>query len=291
MQGAQPGDHLLLPDPPRVLERARRAHGDELVVALQPGPRGGRRRAGLHELDDECDVHGALDGGPARLALALAVVPVADREDRARLVHRQVAGDAGAHLRGVHVPAERVGGQRGADLPVGRRDADRAEHRRDRQVDREVAALGDERDGAARPVELVDPGQLGQRVVQQRRPVGPGQAAEERHEGGGAPVARGREVDQVEHQGVAGFGAAHRERAGLRVEEARVEGPGRHVGDRADLPAEGVVAPQAQHVPRVDLADRGDAAEGPRVLVGGRGELDVHGGPPVSVRVSSGRRP
>ena len=45
-----------------------------------------------------------------------------------------------------------------AHLAAGRSDPDRAEHRLDRQLDPVVAVLRGERDGAARAVQLVDPG-------------------------------------------------------------------------------------------------------------------------------------
>ena len=119
--------------PPRSRRRARAA---------------ATRRAALDQLDDQ-RVHRALDGHAAGLALALAVVPVADGEQRALDVHAQVDRRPGAHLRGVHVAAERVGHQRVAHLAAGRRDPDGAVHGCQRQLDAQVAPARLEQDGAA----------------------------------------------------------------------------------------------------------------------------------------------
>src|SRR4051812_18414527 len=126
---AEPVDELRLPDPPRVLQRPARPHGHPVRVVLDPRP---ERRSTLDQVDDQRRRHGTLDGGAAGLALALPVVPVADREQRALDVDAQEAGGAGPHLRGVHVSAEPVGDQRAAHLSPGRSDTDRAEHRLDR---------------------------------------------------------------------------------------------------------------------------------------------------------------
>ena len=98
---------------------------------------------------DDHGVHRALHRDPAGLALALPGVAVAEGEQRARHVDAEVAGHPGAHLRGVHVAAARVGDQDAAHLEVGRRDADGAVHRVQRQVHREVAVPGGEPAGPA----------------------------------------------------------------------------------------------------------------------------------------------
>src|SRR6185437_206225 len=113
VQVAQPADHARLADPPGVLQRSARAHHHEVVVGLEPRP---GRPAALDQVHDEADVHRALHRGPAGLALALPVVAVADGEQRARHVDPQVAAGAGAHLGGIHVPAEGVRDQRGPHL-------------------------------------------------------------------------------------------------------------------------------------------------------------------------------
>jgi hypothetical protein len=116
-----------------------------VVLDARPG-----RRPALDELDEQRGGHRALDSGPAGLTLALAVVPVADGEQRPLDVDAEVAGGAGPHLRGVHVAAEAVRHERAAHLPPGWGDADRAQHRLQRQVDPQVAGLRGEGDRAAR---------------------------------------------------------------------------------------------------------------------------------------------
>src|SRR5690349_5536797 len=107
----EPAHQLDLADPPGVLQRPAGADGHPVGVVLEARPGGG---AALDQLDDQRRRHGALDGGAAGLALALAVVAVADGEQRALDVDAQEARRPGAHLRGVHVAAEPLGHQRAA---------------------------------------------------------------------------------------------------------------------------------------------------------------------------------
>ena len=272
---AEPVHQLGLRDPPGVLERSAGADRHPVRVVLDPRP--GRRTA-LDQLDDQGGGHGALDRGAAGLALALPVVPVADREQRALDVDTEVDGGSGTHLRGVHVAAEAVGDQRAAHLPAGRGDPDGAEHRLQRQVDLEVAEAGIEGDGAAGPVQLVDVGRVGQRVLQRHDPVGAGHPAEERDVRRCAPVAGGLEADQVQGERVARFGALDEEGAGLGVHEAQVDLLAGQVGHRPQLAAERVVGPQPQRRPGAHPAQRCSTAEGVGVLLDGRHDLhDVHG--------------
>ena len=194
-QRRHPGHHVVLGDAERVLERPRRPGRHDVVVVLQPRPRRGRRRraAALDQVHDEHRVHRALDGDAAGLALALAGVPVAERQQRARHVDAEVAGGPRAHLRGVHVPAERVGHQRGAHLAACA------------GATPTVPCIGDIGRSAVKsdfargepaqllvPVELPDPHDFLERLVEQRGQVRPGQRAEQRHRGRRRPVARGR---------------------------------------------------------------------------------------------------
>ena len=221
--------------------------------------------------------HRALDRRAAGLALALAVVAVADGEHRALDVDAEEDRRPGAHLRGVHVAAEAVGHQRGAHLAAGRGDADGAEHRLDRQLDAVVAVPGGEGHGVAVAVELVDPGGVRQRVLEGDDAVGAGHAAEERDRGRGAPVAGRLQRDEVQHQRVAGLGALDVERAGLRVDEPQVDLRAGQVVDAAQRAAERVVGPQPQGGAGLDPHRRGGAAEGVGVLLAGRRVLDdVH---------------
>ena len=241
----------------------------------------------LHQVDDQRDVHRALDGRAAALALALPVVPVADGEQRARHVDAQVAGGARAHLRGVHVAAERVGHEARAHLAARRGHADRAQHRGDRQVEAEV--LGLVAHGACGPVELVDPGALGQGLLQERRAVGAGERAEERDRGGRRPVARGPEVGDVDGEGVARLGALHVEGPGLRVDLGHDQHLGGPVGGALQASGEGVLRPEPQRRARGYPVGRGDPAERPGELVRRRPELhDVH---PDDRRVNSAPGP
>ena len=274
---AEPAHELDLADPPGVLERAAGPHGHPVGVVLQPRPRG---RAALDQLDDQRRRHRALDGGAAGLALPLPVVAVPHREQRALDVDTEEAGGAGPHLGGVHVAAEALGHQRAAHLTSGRGDADGAEHRLDREVDPQVAVLRGEGHGVLRPVQLVDPGRVRQRVLQGGDPVGAGQPAEERDRRRGAPVTGRLHGDEVQRQGVPRLGALDVERPGLRVDVAQVDLLARQVLGPAERPAEGVVGPQAQRRPGHDPPQRGDAAEGERVLLEAGNDLDdVHGAP------------
>ena len=126
-------------------------------------------------------------------------------------------------------------------------------------------------------VELVDPGGVGQRVLQRDDAVGAGHAAEERDRRRRAPVAGRLERDEVQHEGVARLGALDVERSGLRVDEAQVDLLAGQVVDAAQHAAEGVVGPQPQRRARPDPHHRGDAAERVGVLLAGRRVLDdVH---------------
>ena len=106
---------------------------------------------------------------------------------------------------------------------AGRGHTDRPEHRRERQVDGELAVPGLELQRAARAVEMVDPRRVGQRILQRRSAVGASQPAEERDRGRRRPVARRLDADEVQRERVAGLGALDVERPGLRVHEAQVD--------------------------------------------------------------------
>ena len=217
---ADPVHELGVGDPPRVLHRAARAHRHPVGVVLDPWPAG---RAALDELDDEGGGHRALHGRAAGLALALPVVPVADREHRPLDVDAEEDGRAGPHLRSVHVAAEPVGHEGRTHLSPGRGDANGAEHRLDRELDPVVAVPCHESDCAAITVELVNPRRVGKRLLQGDDAVGARHAAEEGDGRRGAPVPCRFQRDEVEHERVAGFRALDVERAGLRVDETQVD--------------------------------------------------------------------
>ena len=146
-------------------------------VVLDPGPGGG---ATLDQVNQQGGGHRAFDRRTAGFALALAVVPVADGEHRALDIDAEEHRRTGTHLGGVHVAAEAVGHQGGADLAAGRGHPDRAEHRLDRQLDAVIAVPRGEGDGVAFAVELVDPGGVRQRILQGDDAVGARHPAEER---------------------------------------------------------------------------------------------------------------
>src|SRR3954453_15240558 len=269
-----PVHELGVPDAPGVLHRPAGAHGHPVGVVLDPRP---TRGAAPDQLDDQGGRHRALDRLPAGLALALAVVTVADGEPRALDVDAEEDRRAGPHLRGVPVSPEPVRDERGAHLTSGRGDAYRAEHRLDRQVDAVVAVAGREGHRVAVAVELVDPRGVGKGVLQRDHPVGAGHAAEERDRSRRSPVAGRLQRDEVESQGVAGLGALDVERPGLRVDEPQVHLLARQVVDAAQDTVEGVLGPQPQRVARLDAHGRGCAAERVHELVASRRVLDdVH---------------
>ena len=221
--------------------------------------------------------HRALNGRAARLALALPVVPVADREHRPLDVDAEEDGRAGPHLRSVHVAAEPVGYQGRTHLSSGGSDANGAEHRLDRELYPVVAVPCREPDCPAVAVELVDPGGVGKRFLQGDDTVGARHAAEEGDSRRGAPVPCRFQIDEVQHERVAGFRALDVERAGLRVDETQVDFGARQVIDTAQHSVERVLRPEPERGSGPDPHGSGDSAEGVGVLVaGGRVLDDVH---------------
>ena len=105
------------------------------------------------------------------------------------------------------LPPWAPGVMRREHLPAGRGDADRAVHRVERQLHLRAAAARPEQAGAALPVDLVDPDDLLERVVQHRRAVRRGQRPEVGERGRHRPVAGRGDLDQVHGEGVAGLGA------------------------------------------------------------------------------------
>ena len=80
------------------------------------------------------------------------------------------------------------------------------------------------------------------------------------------PVARRLDRHEVHGEGVAGLGALHVERAGLRVDERELDHLGHQVVDAADAAAEAVLGEQLQHRAGRDPGHRRHAAERPDVL-------------------------
>src|SRR3954447_14384634 len=105
VQLADPVHELGVPDTPGVLHRSAGADGHPVRVVLDPRPTGPVSLDELH--DDRCG-HGAFDGRSARFSLPLAVVPVADREERSLDIDTEERRRTSAHLRTVHVAADTV---------------------------------------------------------------------------------------------------------------------------------------------------------------------------------------
>ena len=130
------------------------------------------------------------------------------------------------------------------------------------------------------PVDLVDPGGVGQRVLERGDPVGAGQPAEERDRRRGGPVARGLQGDQVQREGVPRLGALDVEGAGLRVHEAQVDLLARQVLVDRSAPQKASSDHSRSAVPGRIRASGARAAEGERVLLERGHDLDdVHGAP------------
>jgi hypothetical protein len=115
----------------------------------------------LIKIDDERRRHSSLHRGAASLSLALAVVPIADGEQRALHVDPEIDSGARFDVRAVHVAAEAVGDEGAAHLARGRGDPHRAEHGRHRQGYRHVGVSARESEGVGVPVKLADPRRVG----------------------------------------------------------------------------------------------------------------------------------
>ena len=129
-----------------------RADADDLVGRLDPRP--GQLRSFL-QLDDEFHIHRRLDAGPRRLAVGLKGMAVADEEQTAGVIDRQIDRRTLADLVVIEVPA--VGSRRsGRRREIARgRDADTAEHRPGGELQRMNLALGrSEPDGIRLSVDI-----------------------------------------------------------------------------------------------------------------------------------------
>ena len=262
-------DHVPEPHPPRLREKHIRVELVEAVVGGEPagelavGDAGGvfHRAAGADRHDealvlqarpaegpalDEVDLHRrhrrVLDGDAAELAVALGGVAVAEEEQRAGRVHRQVDDGARRHVRQVHVAAVVVRDDRGDRLDF-RRGADGANERLVGQRDAVVPL--DAGDGV--DVHLLD--DLRQRLVQHRRVAGAGEAAEFGDQAGGAGRLRPARHDllDVDGEAVALLGALHIDRPVLRVDVGEVQHLGRQVGLGLHRAVEGVVGLRRHH--------------------------------------------
>jgi hypothetical protein len=70
---------------------------------------------------------------------------------------------------------------------------------------------------------VVDPGRVGQRILEVDRPIGAGEPTEEGDGSRSPPGTSGGEIDDVDGDRVARLGALDVERAGLGVYKAEVD--------------------------------------------------------------------
>ena len=218
----------------------------------------------LHEVDRDHRVHRRLDRDAARLSLALPAVPVADREQRSLDVHPEVARGPRAHLRGVHVPAVRVGDERGT-----RFEGSRARRRPSRAsvpaaAPRRARPRSPDRSRSVRP----GPPRRSRRAPGADRAASwsaasSSQRSEERHRARRRPVARWLDRDEVDRERVTRLGTFDEERPGLRIHERELDHARDVVVRPADLAAERVLGPQLEDVSGLDRSDGRHAAERP----------------------------
>ena len=266
----EPAHHLDVADAPGVLEGPSRADRHPVGVALQSWP---RRRPALDEVHDDRRVHGPFHRGAAGFALTLAVVPVPEREERTFDVDPQIDGGPGANLGRVHVAAKSLRHERGAHLARWRRDPDRAQHRLNGQVDRQVRETSVEGHGVARTIQVVDPRGVRKRIVQHRGHARRSESPKERNRRRYSPVARRRQVDDVDDQCVARLRALDVEGTGLRVDVTQIDLDARQVIDRLQREVEGILGPQLEDGARCDPSHGCHPAEGVGVLGGLGAEL------------------
>ena len=151
---------------------------------------------------------------------------------------------------------------RQAPAPTGprgwRRHPDGPVHRVHRQFGGEVAVPGGEAAAALVTVELPDPHDLGQRILQRGGEMGGGQRAEQRHGGRRGPVPARLDRHEVHGDRVTGSAPSmwNGPVCGFR------NGNSQTCGTRSSLPrppGEAVLRPQFQHRSRADPRDRGGA--------------------------------
>src|SRR5437868_5970613 len=127
----QPVDHVGAGEPEGVHQGPRAADGHDLRIGDHVRP---VDLLALDQVDGEPDVEGGLDSGAVNLPITLSGVPIAKHEERARLVHREVKGDAFDDFVEVHVRAVRAGIERADAFLAGWSGADCAEERPDRNL-------------------------------------------------------------------------------------------------------------------------------------------------------------
>ena len=192
-----------------------------------------------------------LQSHAAQFAVALAGVAVAEIEQRAGRVDRQVNDRAGADIGQVHVAAVIVRDQRGNRLDL-RRHADGTDERLIGQRDL-VAPFDATFDG---DFDLLDA--LWQRRVEQRGVAGGDETAELLDQTGGADRLRAARHDRldVDRERVALLRSIDVNRAVLRIEERKVQYLAGLVGLVLDRALEGVMGFGRDHRAGIDLQHR-----------------------------------
>ena len=145
-------------DPESVLQRSEAACRHNKVLVLETRPIAVKP---LDHVHCQSRVHRALNSHAAHLSLALAVVSIADTEQRTLDIYAQVDGGTCLRLWRIHVPAERLGHKDIPRLACGGRDAYGAVERSQRKLDGVVAVKCLVDDHAPLPIYLVDPDPLG----------------------------------------------------------------------------------------------------------------------------------
>ena len=164
----------------------------------------------LDQVERQHDVHRAFDRRAADLAVALRGVGVADREQRAGDLDRQVERRAGGQIADVEIAADAARRHHRMQAGLGRREADGAGE----GLQRHPAVLAEQR--RLQRVRIVFPD------VQRRLLELVGEQAEARNVGRPAE-ARGLEALDRDLERVARLGAVDEDRAGDRVDLAEVE--------------------------------------------------------------------
>ena len=163
----------------------------------------------LHQLELQRHVDRAFDRRAADLAVALRRMRVADREQRALDLDRQVELDAFGDVARVHVAADVARRNDAVQARLGRRDAD-------------GSGEGPQRHAPARPVHRRREAGVVVPVMQPRVGELVGEQAEARDVAGPAPARRAQRQHR-DLERVARLRAVDLDRAGDRVDAAEVE--------------------------------------------------------------------
>ncbi len=252
-----PGDQFGDGDAHGVVDGAIDAGGHEFVIVFEAGPVGGLP---FHEFKAEFCFHRDFDGAAGNFAIAHGGVSIAEVKESAFDVDGKIEGVAGRDFGGVHVAAKFGGNDGAACFTMSRSNADAAEKRLERKLRFEIGVQGLKGDELFAGVDGVIPGALGERsFFEHGRVVGGIGGAKAGAECADALFAVDGEIEDVDDEGVAGFGAIDEEGAGERIVDF-------NVGERIAGLLEGV----AETVERVGFERCCQASDGRRVRQGRR---------------------